>query len=318
MRAAIEAVATCAERGLGSRALAVRAAARALELAGREPHAVEMLVNAGVYRDEHIIEPAMAPFVQRGIGANGGFPPLRAAGTFSFDLSNGAAGPLTAMGVVAGFMRSGRVRSGLVVASDTDPEPARSEGYPFAPAGGAILLRADAGPQGGSDGEGFCWFQARTWSEHFALYEARLCGTDDATGNGAPGAAAQRLRVRQDPAFLERCVDCAARTVEDVFHRRGLDIGTIDLLLVAPPVAPVAEQLAERLGAAHLAPGPAPSAAVAPAGLHTAALAFAIEAAARDGRWARARRILLVAASAGVTVSLALYERDPATSKPLA
>jgi len=80
-RARIEAVATCAEAGAGSRALAVSAARRALEAAGRGPEEIEMLVNAGVYRDENIIEQAMGPFIQRGLGANLSFPPARGAGT---------------------------------------------------------------------------------------------------------------------------------------------------------------------------------------------------------------------------------------------
>ena len=171
-RAAIEAVATAAEPGAGSRALAVCAAKGALGAAGRGADEVEILVNAGVYRDENIVEPAMAPFIQRGIGANSTFPPLNGTRTFSFDLGNGAGGPLTAIRVIDGFMRSGAVRTGLVVASDADPDPSRSENYPFAATGGAILLRAAA------NGEGFAWFHARTWSEHFSLYEARLCGTD--------------------------------------------------------------------------------------------------------------------------------------------
>ena len=178
--------------GAGSRALAVRAAKGALGAAGRAADEVEILVNAGVYRDENIIEPAMGPFIQRGIGANSTFPPLNGTRTFSFDLANGAGGPLTAIRVIDGFMRSGAVRSGLVVASDADPDPSRSENYPFAATGGAILLRASA------SGEGFAWFHARTWSEHFPLYDARLCGTGAlAPESEAWSARGQRLRFVQ-------------------------------------------------------------------------------------------------------------------------
>ena len=148
----------------------------------------------------------MGPFIQRGIGANSTFPPLNGTRTFSFDLANGAGGPLTAIRVIDGFMRSGAVRSGLVVASDADPDPARSENYPFAATGGAILLRASA------DGEGFAWFRARTWSEHFSLYDARLSGTGGlrAGVGGAerarPAAAlrpARGLRRRAPPSAWE-------------------------------------------------------------------------------------------------------------------
>jgi 3-oxoacyl-[acyl-carrier-protein] synthase-3 len=302
-RAAIEAVATCAEAGAGSRALAVRAARRALDSAGRRPEEIEMLVNAGVYRDENIIEPAMGPFIQRGIGANASFPPAHGAGTFSFDLANGACGLLTAINVIAGFMRSGRVRSGMVVASDADPDPSGSENYPFVAAGGAILLRAS------SNGEGFAWFHARTWSEHFSLYDARLCGTSDMPAATEPrSAAGQRLRVSEHHDFLDRSLDCVCRTVEAAAQDGALDLAAVDLVIPAPIVAGFGEALAARLGLAGV---PTASSLEPARGVHTAATAFALALALEDGSWARARRILFVAVGAGVTVSLALYEREP-------
>jgi 3-oxoacyl-[acyl-carrier-protein] synthase III len=302
-RAAIEAVATCVEDGAGSRALAVRAARSALDSAGRRPEEVELLINAGVYRDENIIEPAMGPFIQRGIGANSSFPPTRGAGTFSFDISNGACGLLTAINVIDGFMRSGAVRSGLVVASDADPDPSRSESYPFAAAGGAVLLRAT------SNGEGFAWFHARTWSEHFSLYDARVCGTDDIAPAVDPGCArGQRLRVSEREGFLAHCLDSVCRTVEDLAQRGALDLAAVDLVIPAPSVPGFGEALADRLGLPVVPP--ASSLDGAPR-VHTASTAFGIELAVKNGTWARARRILLVAVGAGVTVSVALYERDP-------
>jgi 3-oxoacyl-[acyl-carrier-protein] synthase-3 len=300
-RAVIEAVATSAEPGAGSRALAVHAAKNALGAAGRGADTIEILVNAGVYRDENIIEPAMGPFIQRGIGANSTFPPLNGTRTFSFDLANGACGPLTAIRVIDGFMRSGTVRSGLVVASDADPDPSRSESYPFAATGGAILLRAAAG------GEGFSWFHARTWSEHFSDYEARLCGTD---GLGpeprAWRAREQRLRFVERDGFAEHAADCAGKTISEATRLGKLDAGAIDLVIAAPSVSAFRDQLAVRLRRAGIE---APVAAAAGSGAHTASTAFALAAARGDGSWERSRCILFVAAGAGITVSLALYQR---------
>jgi 3-oxoacyl-[acyl-carrier-protein] synthase-3 len=302
-RAAIEAVATCADAGAGSRALAIRAARAALESAHRGPEEVELLVSAGVFRDENIVEPAIGPFIQRGIGANTSFPPTHGGGTFSFDLANGACGPITAINVIDGFIRSGAVRSAMVVASDADPDPGGSESYPYAAAAGAILLRAS------SNGEGFAWFHARTWSEHFALYEARLCGTEDMAAEARPRTGReQRLRVSARADFLERGLDCARRTIAEAVEHRNLDLAEVDLLIPVTEVAAVAEGIAAALGLAGVPTTP-------PAGadrtVHTASTAFALERAQRDGSWARARRILFVAIGAGVTVSLALYQHDP-------
>ena len=290
-----------AEPGAGSRALAVRAAKGALGSAGRVADEIEILVNAGVYRDENIIEPAMGPFIQRGMGANSTFPPLNGTRTFSFDLANGACGPLTAIRVIDGFMRSGAVRSGMVVASDADPDPSSSENYPFAATGGAILLRASA------DSEGFAWFHARTWSEHFSLYDAQLCGTGGlAPESDSWSARGQRLRFVQREDFALRAADCVGRTVEEATREGRLDPAEVDLVIAAPGEAAFREALAERLRRAGVAAA-VPAAVVS--GAHTASTAFALEAARGDGSWERSRRILFVAAGAGITVSLALYER---------
>jgi 3-oxoacyl-[acyl-carrier-protein] synthase-3 len=243
----------------------------------------------------------MGPFIQRGIGANSTFPPANGTRTISFDLANGAGGPLTAIRVIDGFMRSGAVRSGMVVASDADPDPARSENYPFAATGGAILLRAAAA------GEGFAWFHARTWSEHFSLYDARLCGTGGlARESEAWSARGQRLRFVQREDFALRAADCVARTVEEAAREGRLDPAEVDLVIAAPGVAEFTEALAARLPRVGVA-------AAIPAaqgnGAHTASTAFALAVARADGSWERARRILFVAAGAGITVSLALYQR---------
>jgi 3-oxoacyl-[acyl-carrier-protein] synthase-3 len=286
-RAAIEAVATCAADGIGSRALAVAE--------------VEILINAGVYRDENIVEPAMGPFVQRGIGANSRSPPVNGSRTFSFDIVNGACGPLTAIGVVDGFMRSGTVRSGLVVASDADPDPSRSENYPFASTGGAILLRAV------DNGEGFAWFHARTWSEHFSLYEARVSGTEGlAPESKTWSARQQRLRFVEREDFAERAADSVGRTIEEAARDGRLDPAEIDLVIAAPGVAAFRAALEARLRCGGIA---APVPATGAIGAHTATTAFALATAKSDGSWERSRRILFVAAGAGITVSLALYQR---------
>src|SRR6266567_3307842 len=98
--------------------LAVAAAKTCLQQAGRDPDDVDLLVNAGVYRDRNLAEPALAALIQEDIGANPEDPHDDAHGTFSFDIANGACGVLTALQVIDGFLRSGAIHRALVVASD--------------------------------------------------------------------------------------------------------------------------------------------------------------------------------------------------------
>ena len=91
---------------------------------------MDLLVNAGIYRDRNLGEPALAAMIQEDIGANPEDPHSGAHGTFSFDISNGTCGVLTALQIVDGFLRSHTIDCALVVASDADPGHGLSDGFP--------------------------------------------------------------------------------------------------------------------------------------------------------------------------------------------
>ena len=84
----IEAASALTSHGLRkptARRLADAAARTCLAHAGREPGDVDMLINAGIYREDNMGEPALAALIQEDIGANLGQPPIGGHGTFSFD-----------------------------------------------------------------------------------------------------------------------------------------------------------------------------------------------------------------------------------------
>src|SRR5579864_7241559 len=96
----IEAVTAVTSRGLrkpSARRLADAAARACLARAGKQPGDVDMLINAGVYREDNMGEPALAALIQEDIGANPGQPPVGGRGTFSFDLMNGTCGVISAI-----------------------------------------------------------------------------------------------------------------------------------------------------------------------------------------------------------------------------
>ena len=62
-----------------------------------------MLINAGIYREDNMGEPALAALIQEDIGANRGQPPIGGHGTFSFDLINGTCGVINAIQLRVGF-----------------------------------------------------------------------------------------------------------------------------------------------------------------------------------------------------------------------
>src|SRR6266480_3759173 len=123
--------------------LADAAARTCLAHAGRPPGDVDMLINAGIYREDNMGEPALAALIQEDIGANLGQPPIGGHGTFSFDLANGTCGVINAIQLEAGLLRSGVIRLGAIVTSDVDPNLKDPGSAPFRPTGGAMLLGRD-------------------------------------------------------------------------------------------------------------------------------------------------------------------------------
>ena len=167
----IEAVATAhARRGpfrKGALKLADEAARACLARAHREAGDIDLLINAGIYREDNLAEPALAAMIQEDIGANPGHPPREGAhGTFSFDVANGGCGVLTALELLDGFVRSGTIRTGLVVASDS--APGASESFPFPAVGGAMLVRSASG------GGGFVDFAFETFDEGAGVFESAI------------------------------------------------------------------------------------------------------------------------------------------------
>jgi len=290
MGAVIEAVATArhtrSDRLPSSTALAVDAARRTLAAADRRPDAIDLLVNASVYRAANIMEPANAAFVQRDVEADGAFAPVKGRRTLSFDLSNGACGMVNGLQVVDGFITSGAARHGLVVTGDVDPLPGRSEGYPYAPLGAAILL----GP--GGDDAGFEAFALHTYPQYADLHTStiRWSGSEHVVG------------VREDPAFRARCEECVDAALAAFLDEQRLAPGDVDLVVAAPPgvLGGHGALRAEQVVDAN---------AAEPARVHTAGIALALEAALRSPRYPSARRLLLVAVGSGITVAIASYRK---------
>ena len=287
----IEAVATAAvdgEPSAGAVALADAAARSCLERAHRKADDVDLLINAGVYLDRNISEPAIAALIQEDIGANLEQQAGAGQGTLSFDVRNGACGLLTGIHLVDGMLASGTIGLGMVVATDADPEPGVSEGFAFPALGGAVLLSADASRPG------FTAFRFATFPEFAELFQSAV----DWRENGRD--AHNVLNVEIADAYAARALECAESTARELAATEQLDPGEVDLLIATASVPGFAGELGRRLGLSGERVASPPDGLAA---AHTAALAAALE----SGRLAAARTALFVSAGAGLTVVAALY-----------
>lgn len=276
----------------GALKLADAAIATCLERAGRSAADLDLLINAGVYRDDNLGEPALAALIQEDVGAN----PRRwreAHGTFSFDVANGGAGVITALYLLDGFLADS-IDLGLVVASDAHPGGAVTPGFPFAHVGGAMLLVP------GGDGAGFIGFSFDTYPEFASLFTASM-GWEERRLRGGHNV----LSIDEEPGYAARCVDCAVASTRRFLERFGLRPRDIDLVVPSQLPGRFPDTLERRL---ELPADRIARVTEELSRVHTAAPIAALEAAEKSGRLAEAEHLLFVTVGAGISVGLALYK----------
>ncbi len=289
----IEATATADGGSLGALGLADAAARACLARAKRTAGEVDLLINAGVYLDSNISEPAIAALIQEDIRANPEWHPGGGQGTFSFDVRNVACGLLTGIYLADGMLASETIKLGMVVAADADPDPGFSEEFGFPAVGGAVLLSAD------SQRAGFTAFRFATFPEFADLFQSEVSWHPGAP-DGAERPGRNVLTVKVAGSYAARAVECAESTARELAAANALDLGDVGLLVATASVPGFAGALAKRLG---ISAGRVAALPGSLASAHTAAPAVALEAA----DLAAAGTTVFVCAGAGITVVAALY-----------
>ncbi|HWS92304.1 MAG TPA: 3-oxoacyl-[acyl-carrier-protein] synthase III C-terminal domain-containing protein [Mycobacterium sp.] len=271
--------------------LAVAAAKDCLQRAGCDPDELDLVVNAGIYRDRNLGEPALAALIQDDIGANTEDPHAGAHGTFSFDIANGACGVLTALQIVDGFLRTRSIHRALVVASDADPGHGMSEHFPFSAAGAALLCAWSDDDYGLSR---VSWVNSADSAEDVETFSATVGFAD----------ARNVLRFNQSPEADEQFAAAAAKAARACLDEQSVRPADIDLIVTAPARPGYRAALSSLLGV------PVEKVSVADDHrMHTAALAAALEPEVE--KLPAGARVLLVAAGAGVIAGAALYRQAP-------
>jgi len=271
--------------------LAVTAAKDCLQRAGCDPDELDLVVNAGIYRDRNLGEPALAALIQDDIGANPEDPHVGAHGTFSFDIANGACGVLTALQIVDGFLRTHSIRRALVVASDADPGHGMSERFPFSAAGAALLCG---------------WTDDSYGLSRVSWVNAQDAADDAETFSATVGFADSRnvLRFNQSAAMDEQFAAAAAEAARVCLDAHSVQLSDIDLVVAAPARRGYRATLSNRLGI------PVDQITIADdERMHTAALAAAFHG--QVERLPAGTQVLFVVAGAGVTAGAALYRQPP-------
>ena len=268
--------------------LAVSAATTCLDEARRDADDVDLLVNAGIYRDRNLGEPALAALIQEDIGANPEDPHGNAHGTFSFDISNGTCGILTGLQIVDGFLRSHVISCALITASDADPGGGMSERFPFSPVGAALLCKWTDDDYGLGP---VSWVNDPDDGENFQA----TVGSEDARNV---------LRFRESPVLDERLATTAAQAVRNCLRDSALTLSDVDVIVAAPARHGYRAALAAQLDVP-----PERIIVAEDEKMHTASLAVALQQGL--SHLPISAHVVFVAAGAGITAGAVLYREPP-------
>ena len=273
-------------RRWGSIRHAVEAGRQCLKTSQHRKDAVGLLINAGVHRDQHICEPAMAAFIQHRLGINIEF---QQRSTLAFDLQNGGCGMLDAVQVAAAMLQSGEIETAMVLASEANSDRHPDPNYTYPASGAALLL--DLSPW---SGRGFGEFAFHTRDDYADLYTS-LVSLAEKRG---------RIVIQRQVELEDKYLAMVEAVVEDVLTRDGLRREEIDFVVPA-------QISAGFLGRLPLAIG-FPAAKVVnlsdrlPDTLSTS-LFLALKLAMADRRPVSGQKALLLACGSGVTVAAATY-----------
>ena len=211
------------------------------------------------------------------------------------DVANGGCGVVTALQLADGFVSAGTARFALIVAADADPSPRTTRGFPFVPAGGAVLLEHVP------DATGFLGFAIRTFPEDGPGLTAEM---EWRRGAGIFRHGRNVVEIVESHWFGESCVDHGVAVAREVLAAANLKIHDLGVLIASQYPDRFATELARRLELpAERAPRVAPELARA----HTAGPIAALEAALLAPNLARVRHTLFVTAGAGPTLAAAIY-----------
>jgi 3-oxoacyl-[acyl-carrier-protein] synthase-3 len=270
----------------GSIRHAVKAGHRCLKASQHRPADIGLLVNAGIHRDHHICEPAMAVFIQHRLGINVEFQGRR---TLAFDLQNGGCGMLDAVQAVAALLQDGRVEAGLVVASETNPDRRPDPGFTYPGSGAAVLLDLSPWP-----GKGFGRFAFHTRDGH----------ADDYTSLVSLAEKRGRIVLKRQAELTDIYLSMVGAVVEDVLAQDRLRPDEIDFVVPAQISAAFLSRLPAAIGfpvdkVVNLS-------SRLPDTLSTS-LFLAFHAALAGRRPLPGQKALLLAFGSGITVAAATY-----------
>lgn len=195
---------------------------------------IDLMLFAGVYRDEFLCEPAVAALAEGRMGINDDINTQQEKKTFALDLLNSGIGALSACYTAGSLMLAGKGSTALIMASEVENNrnlsPSALMGVEET--GSALLL--DLSPDGKT---GFGQFVFKDFPEYGMALQTR-----SETWQGKT-----RLEIIKDPRLEEYYLECIPVAVQELLEREQLRMEQIDLILPSQISSTFLDQLSTHL-----------------------------------------------------------------------
>jgi 3-oxoacyl-[acyl-carrier-protein] synthase III len=251
-----------------------------------------MIINTGLYSENHFTEPARASLIQNSL--NGKYTSLEeewqeAGNIFSFDLHSGGGGVIHALQIIDGFTQTDEIENGLIVSGDVKPLRDSRESLQFQNGAAAILVSKIPGKKG------FVHFRTETFTEY----------KDDVKSTTNWDTGKFRFITNQNINYLNHCLECTLQTVKTFFTEQNLSWEDFDLVFTSQIPKGFASLLRNNINMEkkfiqinNEYVG------------YTAGLIFSLARIFNTSEFTNARNILFITVGSGITVSLAHYRNN--------
>lgn len=293
-RVRVEAIGTVAanpEERRHSLDLLQDAVSQCLDMSVHAREDVGVLMYAGVYRSEYMMEPALAALLAGKIDMNAAPVEAESRTTLAFDVFNGALGFLNACHAAQQMVLSGACKAAMVVASECENNLGMmgEELMGVSESASAVMLDVHPG-----QGAGFSRFHFHHEPDSEAAYTV-WCSTRD---------AGHRLLIEKAPDLHARYLAAILPAVERLLEQEGIGIQDIDR--VFPPQ--ISHEFIALLSTAMNLPlDRFVDVAVADGDLFSSSLPFGLDSAFSSGLPQHGGIGLLIAVGSGIQVGCAIY-----------
>lgn len=228
----------CVNGSHSSIELSVAAGEECIKKAGIGKEDVDWLLYSGVYCDENIQEPAVAPLIQKKLGLNN--DPMHRGSmnhmTFSFDVHNGSCGFLSAVCAADAALRSKDVANVLIVSADGHPSRQYHPEFPFSNIGSAVLLTYSK-----DERRGFKNYMFKT-SDNSKLGYTSLFDVNNSTRER------ENIHFNIDEDYREQLHAFAVGSLREYIKLYPLGLSEVDYWITSHPFKGFGKEVADAVG----------------------------------------------------------------------